>query len=177
MSAETRVNPTPPALRLIRNTCAGVERGDGSRTVRSSSARRRPPDVRSGSRADGADQPFGLAQGEPDHRAQGQGHQDRLAGVGRLPAPGRLGASAVNRAARLLRSRRLASYSRQFVTLNFCRGCGGDGRHWLGTAQGIPGRSITVPLPRAAPIANRRIPATGLLKILRRSDVLVRMAL
>ncbi len=38
---------------------------------------------------DGADQPFGLAQGEPEHRPQGQGGQDGQARVGRLPAPGR----------------------------------------------------------------------------------------
>ena len=38
---------------------------------------------------DGADQPFSLAQGEPEHCPQGQGGQDGQAGVGRLPAPGR----------------------------------------------------------------------------------------
>ncbi len=38
---------------------------------------------------DGADQPFGLAQGEPEHRPQGQGSQDGETRVGRLPTPGR----------------------------------------------------------------------------------------
>ena len=39
----------------------------------------------------GADQPFGLAQGEPKHCPQGQGGQDGHAGIGRLPAAGRPG--------------------------------------------------------------------------------------
>ncbi len=88
---------------------------------------------------DGADQPFGLAQGEPEHRPQGRGGQDGHAGVGRLAAPCRPGLGLPGRDGLVGEPHRQAPAPAQAgVILTPVRdleplpgGCGGDGRHRL----------------------------------------------
>src|SRR5215208_2399059 len=79
---------------------------------------------------DGSNQPLGLAQGQAEHGAQGQGCRDGQRRVAGLPAPGVVRGSArqaaiaasVNQTMRLPRWRRAASYSAQLVTRCRCVG-------------------------------------------------------
>ena len=78
---------------------------------------------------DGADQPFGLAQRQAEHRPQCQCRGDRQIGVEGCPprvvrgaAAQAATASGVNHTVRLPRARRAASYSAQLVTRCRCLG-------------------------------------------------------
>ena len=78
---------------------------------------------------DGADQPFGLAQRQVEHRPQGQRRRDRQTEKEACPprvvrgaAAQAATASGVNHTVRLPRARRAASYSAQLVTRCRCFG-------------------------------------------------------
>ena len=119
---------------------------------------------------DGADQLFDLAQGEAEHRPQGQGSQDGETRVGRLPTPGRPRLGLPGRdGLRGEPHHQTPAPAQAGVILTPVRdleSLPGNAVATVGIGfEGIPRQRAAALRPRAARTANRRIAATRLARL------------